>query len=345
MLQYLSTKTIQQDLEYSEYRIDSDIIYFKPDSTKSEKTFAEEIQYSLNQAQKFISPKFFYDKTGSMLFEKICTLPEYYLTRTEIKILKKLKNDLPEYLDKQFRLVELGSGSSIKTRLRLDIFDELHDKIEYMPIDISEILKESSKSLQRDYDHLHITGIVDTYEKGLEFLKEYDEKHNLIAFLGSSFGNFSPDEGFEFLKKINKTMKESDLFLIGLDLIKEKEILEKAYDDSQGITAKFNLNVLRRINQELDGDFDLEKFTHVAQYNDDENRIEMYLRSLEKQTVQISKANITLTLEENELIHTENSYKYSVSKISKLFENTGFIINKIWQDENNHYAIVLASKH
>ena len=345
MLQYLSTKTIQQDLGYSEYRIDSDVIYFKPDSAKSEKTFAEEIQYSLNQAQKFISPKFFYDKTGSMLFEKICTLPEYYLTRTEIKILKKLKNDLPEYLDKQFRLVELGSGSSIKTRLLLDIFDKLHDKIEYMPIDISEILKESSKSLQRDYDHLHITGIVDTYEKGLEFLKEYDEKPNLIAFLGSSFGNFSPDEGFEFLKKINKTMKESDLFLIGLDLIKEKEILEKAYDDSQGITAKFNLNVLRRINQELDGDFDLEKFTHVAQYNDVENRIEMYLRSLEKQTVQISKANITLTFEENELIHTEHSYKYSVSKIPKLFENTGFIINKIWQDENNHYAIVLASKH
>jgi uncharacterized SAM-dependent methyltransferase len=140
-------------------------------------------------------------------------------------------------------------------------------------------------------------------------------------------------------------MKESDLFLIGLDLVKEKEILENAYDDSQGITAKFNLNVLQRINQELDGDFDLEKFAHVAQYNDDKNRIEMYLRSLEKQTVRITKANLLLTFEENELIHTEHSYKYSVSKIPKLFENTGFIINKIWQDENNHYAIVLASKH
>jgi L-histidine Nalpha-methyltransferase len=340
----LSTKTIQQDLGYSEYRIDSDVSYFKPDSTKSEKTFAEELKFSLNQAQKFISPKFFYDKTGSMLFEKICTLPEYYLTRTEIKILKELKSDLPEYIDKQFRLVELGSGSSTKTRLLLDIFDKLHDKIEYMPIDISEILKESSKSLQRDYDNLQITGIVDTYEKGLLFLKEYDEKPNLIVFLGSSFGNFCPDEGFEFLKKINKTMKESDLFLIGLDLIKEKKILENAYDDSQGVTAKFNLNVLQRINQELDGDFDLEKFTHVAQYNDNENRIEMYLRSLEKQTVQISKADIALTFEENELIHTEHSHKYSISEIPKLFENTGFSIARIWKDENNHYAMVLVSK-
>ena len=341
----MSTNTIQQNLGYSEYRIDSDVSYFKPDSTKSKKTFAEEIKYSLNQAQKFISPKFFYDNTGSMLFEKICTLPEYYLTRTETKILKELKNDLPEYMDEQFRLVELGSGSSTKTRLLLDIFDKLHDAIEYMPIDISEILRDSSKSLQRDYDNLQITGIVDTYEKGLEFLKEYDEKPNLIVFLGSSFGNFCPDEGFEFLNKINKTMKGSDLFLIGLDLVKEKEILENAYDDSQGITAKFNLNVLQRINQELDGDFDLEKFTHVAKYNEDENRVEMYLRSLEKQSVQIPKADVSLTFEENELIHTEHSHKYSLSKIPKLFENTGFKINKIWQDENNHYALVLVSKN
>lgn len=340
----MSTNTIQE-LGYSEYQIDSTVSYFKPDSVKSEETFAEEIRRSLNQEQKYINPKFFYDKTGSMLFEKICSLPEYYLTRTEIKILKTLKDDLLQHIDKQFRLVELGSGSSTKTRLLLDIFNRLHDHVEYMPIDISEILKESSKNLQRDYDNLQITGIVDTYEKGLEFLRDYDEKPNLIAFLGSSFGNFCQDEGFEFLKKINNTMKEHDLFLIGLDLIKEKIILEKAYDDSQGITARFNLNVLQHINQELDGNFNLDKFAHVAKYNDDENRIEMYLRSLEKQTVRISKANMSVTFEKNELIHTEHSHKYSISKIPKLFENTGFNIIKIWQDENNYYAIVLASKN
>ena len=340
----MSIKTIQQILGYSKHRINSAIIYFKPNSSKSEKTFAEEIQNSLSQTQKSINPKFFYNKTGSMLFERICALPEYYLTRTEIKILQTLKQELPEYIDKKFRLVELGSGSSTKTRLLLDIFDKIYDSIEYMPIDISEVLKESSKDLQRHYDSLQITGIVDTYENGLEFVKEYDKKPNLIVFLGSSFGNFCPNEGFEFLKKINKVMKESDLLLIGLDLVKERKILENAYDDSQGTTAKFNLNILQRINQELDGNFNLEKFTHVVQYNDNENRIEMYLRSLERQTVQITKANISLTFEQDELIHTEHSYKYSISKIPKLFEKTGFIINKIWQDENNHYAVVLACK-
>ncbi|MFQ5573447.1 MAG: L-histidine N(alpha)-methyltransferase, partial [Nitrosopumilaceae archaeon] len=333
----------QQNLGYSEYQIDSDICYFKPDSKKSEKTFAEEIQNSLNQAQKFISPKFFYDTTGSTLFEKICSLPEYYLTRTEIKILRELEHYLPEFIDGH-RLVELGSGSSTKTRLLLNVLAKVQDEIEYMPIDISDILKESSLNLQKDYSNLQITGIIDTYEAGLEFVKEYDNKPNLIAFLGSSYGNFCPDEGFEFLSKINKTMKESDLFLIGLDLVKEKQILEKAYDDSQGITAQFNLNVLKRINQELDGNFDLTKFAHVAHYNEDENRIEMYLRSLQKQSVHIPKANISLTIEKDELIHTENSHKYHLTKILDLFENTGLKIKKTWQDQNSHYTMVLASK-
>ncbi len=341
----MGSETFQQNLGYSEYRVDSDMCYFKPDSIKFEKTFAEEIQNSLNQAQKFISPKFFYDKTGSILFEKICSLPEYYLTRTEIEILKKIKHDLPDFINKKFRLVELGSGSSTKTRLLLDVFDKIHDEIEYMPIDISEILKESSKSLQREYDNLHITGIVDTYERGLKFLKEYDKRPNLIVFLGSSFGNFCADDGFEFLKKINNTMKESDLFLIGLDLIKDKQILENAYNDSQGITAKFNLNVLQRINRELDGNFNLDKFSHYVRYNENENRIEMYLRSLEKQTVQITKSNLLLTFEQDELIHTEHSHKYSISTIPQLFEKTGFTIKQIWQDDICNYAVILASKH
>lgn len=344
-LQYLSSKTIQQNLGYLEYRLDSDVSYFKPDSIKFEKTFSDEIRNSLSRPKKFISPKFFYDKTGSVLFEKICSLPEYYLTRTEIKILKKIKSELPNFIDKKFRLVELGSGSSTKTRLLLDVFNKIHDDIDYMPIDISEILKDSSKSLQRDYENLRITGIVDTYEHGLYFLKEYDDKPNLIAFLGSSFGNFCADEGFEFLKKINYTMKESDLFLIGLDLVKDKQILENAYNDSQGITAQFNLNVLHRINKELDGNFNPDKFSHFVRYDDNENRIEMYLRSLEKQTVQIIKANLSLTFEKDELIHTEYSHKYSISTIHKLFEKTGFRINKIWQDTKYCYAVLLASKN
>ena len=210
---------IQKHLDYKKYVVDSKLRYFKPHASKIEKTFAEEISSSLIGNSKFISPKFFYDKKGSDLFEKICTLSEYYPTRTEIDILKNLSTELPSYLDETFRLVELGSGASVKTRLILDIFASLQDTTEYFPIDISEILTESSEQLLKDYDGLHITGIIDTYEGGLEFLKNYDDKKNLIIFLGSSFGNFSPNAGREFLKKINSTMKSGDLFLIGLDSV------------------------------------------------------------------------------------------------------------------------------
>lgn len=339
------SKTIQKNLNYKKYQVDSKLQYFKPNSAALEKSFADEISFSLNQHSKFISPKFFYDKKGSELFEKICELPEYYPTRTEINILKKLKGELPLYLDGSFRLVELGSGSSVKTRLILDILNQVQDKIEYFPIDISEILTESSALLQRDYNDLHITGIIDTYEGGLEFLKNYDDKKNLIIFLGSSFGNFTSDEGKEFLEKINSTMKDDDLFLIGLDLVKNKIILENAYNDSQGITAKFNLNVLSRINDELDADFNLNNFTHYAIYNENDQRIEMYLKSLVNQSVIISKVNISLTLKKNELIHTEHSHKYKLSQIRELMHQTGFDIKNTWLDENNHFALTLVSKN
>lgn len=339
------SKTIQKNLNYKKYQIDSKLQYFKPNSTKLEKSFADEISFSLNQHSKFISPKFFYDKKGSELFEKICELPEYYPTKTEINILKKLKGELPLYLDGSFRLVELGSGSSVKTRLILDILNQVQDKIEYFPIDISEILTESSALLQRDYNDLHITGIIDTYEGGLEFLKNYDGKKNIIIFLGSSFGNFTSNEGKEFLEKINSTMKDDDLFLIGLDLVKNKIILENAYNDSQGVTAQFNLNVLSRINDELDADFNLNNFTHCAIYNENDQRIEMYLKSLVNQSVIISKANISLTLKKNELIHTEHSHKYKLSQIRELMHQTGFNIKNTWLDENNQFALTLVSKN
>ncbi len=339
------SKTVQKNINYKKYRVDSKLQYFKPHFTKIVKSFADEISFSLNQDFKFINPKFFYDKKGSELFEKICDLSEYYPTKTEIGILKKLKDELPPYLDAPFRLVELGSGSSVKTRLILDILNQIQEKIEYLPIDISEILTESSALLQRDYKNLHITGIIDTYEGGLEFLKNYDDQKNLIIFLGSSFGNFTSDEGKEFLEKINSTMKKDDLFLIGLDMVKNKMILENAYNDSQGITAQFNLNVLSRINDELDADFDLNNFAHHAIYNENDQRIEMYLKSLVNQSVIISKANISLTLKQNELIHTEHSHKYKLSQIRELMHQTGFSIKNTWLDENDHFALTLVSKN
>lgn len=337
------TDIVQKNLDYKKYVVDSNLQYFKPHATQIEKTFAEEISSSLNRDSKFISPKFFYDKNGSELFEKICSTSEYYPTRTEISILKQLKNELPPFLDDDFRLVELGSGSSVKTRLLLDILTSQND-IEYLPIDISEILAESSEQLLRDYDNLTITGIIDTYEGGLEFLKNYDDKKNLILFLGSSFGNFSPDDGHAFLKKIYSTMKSGDLFLIGLDLVKDKIILENAYDDSEGVTAEFNLNVLSRINDELDADFNLENFQHHSIYNEDKQRIEMYLKSMTNQSVIVSKSNLLLTLQKDELIHTEYSHKYRLSQIRELFDDVGFEFKHTWLDEKKHFSLTLVSK-
>ena len=332
-------------IDYKQYVVDSQLRYFKPHASNIEKSFAEEIAFSLNQDSKFISPKFFYDKKGSNLFESICSVSEYYPTRTEISILKKLEHDLPSYLNDDVRLVELGSGASVKTRLILDVFTRSQSKTEYFPIDISEILTESSEQLLKDYPTLNITGIIDTYEGGLEFLQNYDDKKNLIIFLGSSFGNFSPDDGKIFLKKIFSTMKQGDLFLIGLDLVKDKKILESAYDDSNGVTAKFNLNVLSRINDELGADFVIDNFSHYSIYNENDQRIEMNLKSLMPQSVMIKKSNLSLNLDEGELIHTEYSHKYNPSQIKTLLCDIGFEIKNMWLDDKKYFSLTLVSKN
>ena len=341
----MSLKSIQREREYEKFIVDDRLCYYEPSKNKSDKTFVEELSSSLNQKQKSIHPKFFYDKKGSKLFEKICKLSEYYLTRTEISILTQLHDKLPAYLNGEFRLVELGSGSSQKTRLLISILEKLYRQIEYFPIDISKILKESTTTLLNDYKNLHMTGVIDNYESGLEFVKNYDNKKNLIVFLGSSFGNFDYEPGLRFLETINSAMKDNDLFLIGLDLVKDRNVLERAYNDSQGITAQFNLNVLSRINSELDSNFSVDKFAHHTVYNENENRVEIYLRSLENQTVNISKAGIVLEIKQGELIHTENSYKYTIPKIKEMFSSTGFRIRDMWFDEKHHFCLTLLSKN
>ena len=248
-------------------------------------------------------------------------------------------------MDEEFRLVELGSGSSYKTRILISIFEKLQKHLEYFPIDISKILKESTTTLLDDYENLHMTGIIDNYESGLEFVKNYDDKKNLIVFLGSSFGNFDYEPGLRFLHKINSSMKDGDLFLIGLDLVKNRNILEQAYNDSQNITAQFNLNVLSRINSELDSNFNVDKFAHYATFNESKNRIELYLRSLENQIVNITKAGIMLEMKKDELIHTENSYKYTIPKIKEMFSNTGFQIKDLWFDDKQYFCLALLSKN
>jgi len=341
----MSQKSIQNELEYTKYVVSERLCYYEPSKNKLQKTFVQELSSSLNQKQKSINPKFFYDKKGSKLFEEICKLPEYYLTRTEINILTQLYEKLPPHLNGDFRLVELGSGSAKKTRMLISILERLQKHVEYFPIDVSNILKDSSKKLRDDYENLRVTGIIDSYESGLEFLKHYDHGNNLIIFLGSSFGNFSYENGLTFLQKINSSMKKSDLFLIGLDLVKDKTVLERAYNDSQDVTAKFNLNVLSRINSELDSNFNINKFAHHAFYNEYKNRVEIYLRSLENQTVKIHKVGMALSIKQDELIHTENSYKYTISKIKEIFSMSGFRIKDMWFDEKQYFCLVLLSKN
>jgi L-histidine Nalpha-methyltransferase len=327
---------------YEKIAVTPRFCYFKP-KVEKKSNIAQETSFSLSQKNKFIHSKFFYDMNGSNLFENICELPEYYLTRSEFEILDLMKVELPKYLMGRFALVELGSGSSIKTRKLLEILNTRQKNVEYYPVDISDILKESSINLHDAYENLKITGIIDQYETGLEFIQKLDHIQKLIAFLGSSMGNFDTDDGIEFLKKIRHSMGRDDMLLLGLDLIKDAKILESAYNDSQGVTADFNLNMLNRLNRELNANFDLDKFEHVAVFNKKHKRIEMYLKSLEKQQVFVSSIDLFLKLKKGELIHTENSHKYTIPQIKKMAKKTGFKPIQIWTDKKNYFTMALLS--
>ena len=341
----MSTKSIQKSLNYERTTIQANLEYFKSNNIKNQKTFAEEISLSLKDTPKSISPKYFYDNLGSEIFDKICQLPEYYPYTCESSILKTITKNLASHIPNDVRLVELGSGSSTKTRLLIDALFELQDHVEYFPIDISDVLIDSVKELCNNYENLKVTGIIDTYENGLDFIEHYDEKPNLITFLGSSFGNFNKEDGDNLLARIHDLMKSSDYFLLGLDLKKDIDVLTNAYNDSNGLTAKFNLNILERINKELDANFKISQFAHQASYNEPKGRIEMYLRSLSDQTVTIPKADISIQLAENELIHTENSHKFTMSQIDSMFEEVGLDIAQIWFDTKKYFGLILAKKY
>lgn len=334
-----------QDACHERYVAGENLCYVRPRNGRREKTMAEELACSLRQKPRYISPKFFYDKRGSRIFEEICGLDEYYPTRTENAILSQMGGDLRGLLDGEFRLVELGSGSSLKTCHILDVLYASQSEVEYVPIDISEFLEDSAQELARRYPDLRITGVVDTYENGLRLARGRGDGpagvRNLIAFFGSSFGNFAPDEGARFLRTVRDSMGDRDLFLMGLDLVKDPGVLLRAYDDARGVTARFNLNVLARINRDLGADFDLDAFSHHPVYNARERRVEMHIRSLRDQRVSIPGADMSLDLACGELLHTENSYKFSVPGIHAMAAGSGFEVVRLWQDPGKAFAVVL----
>jgi len=314
--------------------------------------FAKNVENGLADIPKHISPKFFYDKIGSKLFEEICDQPEYYLNRIEAQILKKSASQIIDILDeKAISVIELGNGNSQKTRILLRPFLANWKNVSYFPIDVSlKMLKKSIRDLSREYSNLRIFGVCSDYVKGLIKINEFMKfKRNipdkrLIIFLGSSIGNFDPKEASAFLHSLSKYIRNDDALLIGFDLEKDKSILEKAYNDKKGITSQFNLNVLSRINKELDGGFELSSFEHKSFYNLREHRIEMHLESKLDQKVSIGAIGKEFHFKEGETIHTENSYKYSKNRLYGLVKNAGLQVIANFTDPKNQYSLILLKK-
>ena len=294
-----------------------------------------EVIDGLKKRQKFLPSKLFYDEKGSRLFDQICELDEYYLTRTETKIIEDNIEEITSLLGKGTLLVELGSGSSKKIRLLLDNIPGLAG---YIPIDISSAhLHSSTKALKQDYPDLDIYPVDSDFTMGFEIpqiIKSYD--HIVVFYPGSTIGNFTPSEAKKFLGKVAEICGKNSGLLVGVDLKKDKRILEAAYNDKQGITAQFNLNILERINKEFGSNFDLNKFTHYAFYNEAEGRIEMHLNSTEDQEVYID--NLTFHFVKGENIITEYSYKYSLQEFEELASEF-FSAKKVWTDKNEFFSV------
>ncbi|MBK8550190.1 MAG: L-histidine N(alpha)-methyltransferase [Ignavibacteria bacterium] len=327
------------DLIFNEEIINERLRVYKPNNSLHIDSFADDVKTGLTSQNKFLLPKYFYDEKGSEYFERICETEEYYPTRTEISILKNLSDTISERNPGTNLIIELGSGSSFKTNYLLRSFLKSRRSLTYVPIDVSNILIESSRILTENYSGLSVKGVISFYEDGMDFIVSKDKATKLVLFLGSSIGNFSEEERIEFMKMLKKYMNNSDRLLIGFDLIKSKKILEDAYNDRKGFTAKFNLNIIQRINNELDGKFDLTKFRHSSVFNEEKNRIEMYLTAIEKMDVEIKGIGTSISFDKGEKIHTENSYKFNYKIINKLAEDSGMEFSDYYTDENEYFSI------
>ena len=295
----------------------------------------------LKQSLKSLPPHYFYDDQGSDLFEKICTLPEYYPTRTEATILKDNAQAIA-MITGACDLIELGSGSSTKTRFLLDAYQQLNYPVHYIPIDVSMgILKTTAQELLQDYSLLTVHGLVSTYQLALEALPNPGFSTRLVAFLGSTLGNFNPQECDRFFEQVTSALNEGDYFLLGIDLQKDIQVLEPAYDDSQGITAEFNLNILAHLNWRFAGNFDLTQFHHKSFYNPEKKQIEIYLISQKDQLVNLKTLNLTVEFLEGESILTEISRKFNLTQMQTYLENQGLKTVKVWTDSQEWFGMIL----
>lgn len=303
-----------------------------------------DIIQGLTQTPKTLPTHYFYDDRGSELFEQICELPEYYLTRTETAILQKYAGEIAR-ITGPCELVELGSGSSTKTRIILDAYQQLGYPMLYVPIDVSAgILESSARQLLADYPSLQVHALAGTYELALAKILPSELPSRLIGFIGSTLGNLTPQESDIFLSQITNALEVGEYFLLGIDLQKPKHILEPAYDDSEGVTAAFNLNILEHLNQRFEGNFDTTQFEHWSFYNETENQIESYLRSLRSQSVELRALNLTVNFALGETIHTEISRKFDLKIMQQQLTARGLVPLNVWTDPDQWFGLLLCQR-
>ena len=299
--------------------------------------FRQEVCAGLSREPKQIPPKFFYDKHGSELFEQICELEEYYPTRTETEILTRRAPDIAARLCPRSRLIEYGSGNSRKVRILLDA---MQGRLSYVAIDISkQHLMDSASELAAAYPELEVIAVCADYSKPFPLPKprRYAVHQSAVFFPGSTIGNFSPEQALEFLRNTAALVGAGGSLLIGVDLKKDPARLDAAYNDARGVTAEFNLNLLTRMNRELDADFDVSAFRHQAFYDAGRGRVEMHLVSLKDQTVGLNGSSIRFR--EGETIHTENSYKFSIEEFHGLAARASFESMEVWTDPDRLFSL------
>jgi dimethylhistidine N-methyltransferase len=297
--------------------------------------FADDVVNGLTSTPKRLSPKYFYDNAGSALFERITALPEYYPTRCEIDILKDRAKDIAAFIPAGAALIEFGSGSSTKTRIVLSAATKL---AAYVPVEIStEFLHAQMAALRREYPKVAILPVAADFTKPFDLPEAARTMPRVGFFPGSTIGNFEPHEAAAFLRHAGRILGADATFIIGVDLVKDTQVLKSAYNDSEGVTAKFNLNVLARINRQLGAKFDLASFEHHAFFNRGRSRIEMHLASLKRQRVKVCGECIDFRA--GETIHTESSYKYTLESFGALARGAGWSPLAVWTDADNYFSV------
>jgi dimethylhistidine N-methyltransferase len=304
----------------------------------ADRRFADDVRAGLGGDEKSLPCVYLYDARGSLLFERITLLPEYYLTRAEYEIIGERADEIARMAGDPVRVVELGSGSAAKAVTLLRALAKANRSVTYFPVDVcDDVLRKSVVGLEEDVPEVEVRPIRARYREGLASLPGVGQV--LLFWLGSSIGNLDRNQAASFLCDVRDRLSSGDRMLIGIDLRKDTKTLEAAYNDSAGITAEFNLNLLRRINRELRADFELERFEHVACWNPADGRIEMYLESRSQQTVRIGALGMTVNLAPGERIHTENSYKYMPNEIEALADRAGVEIEEQWFDSGGLFSL------